>query len=333
MKSPTPSSSVVIVSWNNLRIIRQCLKSLDCLRDNPTVEVVAVDNASSDGTPDVIESEFPHVKLIRNSENLGFAKGNNVGIRHCGGKYVCLINSDVVVPEGCLEKLVQYMEEHPDIGVLGPKMILPDGSVGQSCMGFPTVASWLWRALGLDVLFKHSRRFGAYLMTYFQYDRVADVDVLTGWFWVVRREAMDQVGLLDERFFMYGEDIDWCRRFNNAGWRVVFYPHAEAIHYCAASSSRAPTRFYIEMTRANLQYCRRHHHALAVAGFWLTWWLHQVIRVLGYGITYCVKPSTRSQAAFKMKRSWHTLVWLMGLSAPGAGAGAGGFIPLEGKAD
>jgi GT2 family glycosyltransferase len=272
-----------------------------------------VDNASSDGTPDVVEREFPAVKLIRNRENLGFARGNNIGVKESTGKYVSLINSDVVASQGCLDQLLEYMEHHPDIGVLGPKMIMPDGSVGASCMSFPTVANWFWRALALDTIFKRSRRFGAYLMTYFPYDRLADVEVLTGWFWVIRREAMEQVGLLDERFFMYGEDIDWCKRFHSAGWRVVFFPRATAIHYCAASSAKAPIRFYIEEARANLQYCRRHHGTLAVAGFWFGSVLHEVIRIVGHGVSCILNSSVRDEGSFKVRRGWRCLLWLVGL--------------------
>jgi len=304
--------SIVVVTWNNAGIIRQCLKSLQSISDYPDAEIILVDNASSDGTADIVEREFPAINLVRSRTNLGFAGGNNIGIRKSNGKYVSLINSDVVATQGSLDTLLQYMEEHPDIGVLGPKMIMPDGTVGASCMCFPTVANWFWRALALDVVFKHSRRFGAYLMTYFQYDRPSDVDVLTGWFWMIRREAMEQVGLLDERFFMYGEDIDWCRRFRDAGWRVVFFPRATAIHCCAASSSRAPVRFHIEMMRANLQYCRRHHNSLALAAFWLTSVLHEAVRTAGYGALWLLGKPVREGKVLKVKRSWRCLKWLMG---------------------
>jgi GT2 family glycosyltransferase len=241
--------SIVIVTWNNARIIHECLNSLASVDNTSGLEIIIVDNDSSDGTPELIQNTFPHVTLVRSPANVGFAAGNNAGIRVARGDYLCLINSDVVVPQGCVEKLLQYIDEHHDIGVLGPKMILPDGSIGRSCLRFPTVANWIWRALALDSIFKRSHRFGAYLMTYFKYDRITDVDVLTGWFWVVRRQAISQVGLLDERFFMYGEDMDWCKRFKKAGWRVVFYPEAAAIHHCGASSSKAPSRFYVERTR------------------------------------------------------------------------------------
>jgi len=129
---------------------------------------------------------------------------------------------------------------------------------------------------------------------------------------MVRREALDQVGLLDDRFFMYGEDIDWPKRFHEAGWRVVFYPEAEAIHHCGASTDRAPTRFYVEMNRANLQYFRKHHGWPRVVAFWLMMWLHQILRVIGYGFLYFFRQSDRPAAAFKVQRSFACLRWLAG---------------------
>ena len=307
--------SIIIVTWNTKRIVRECLESLANHTKNPNTEIIVVDNASSDGTSQLIREHFPQVQLCQNDTNLGFARANNIGIRLSTGRYVCLVNSDVVVPAGCLEKMVQYMEQHPDIGMLGPKMLLPQGTIGQSCFRFPSVWNWFCRALALDRLFRGSRLLGGFLMTDFGYDRVTDVDVLTGWFWMLRREALNHVGLLDECFFMYGEDIDWSRRFHKAGWRVVFYPEAEAVHYCAASSSNAPTRFYVEMNRANMQYFQRYHSRFGVFGFWFTTWLHQVIRIVGYGIVYLFRGAGNPEAGFKVKRSAACLLWLMGLKA------------------
>ena len=133
---------------------------------------------------------------------------------------------------------------------------------------------------------------------------------------MVRRIAVDKVGLLDERFFMYGEDIDWPKRFHQAGWRVVFFPGAHAIHHCAASSSRAPARFYLEKNRANIQYFQRHHSKLGVVGFCLAIWLHEVIRIAGYGSLYLLERRGREEAGAKMKRSFACLLWLMRLGAP-----------------
>lgn len=311
--------SIVIVTWNGRKVVAQCLESLKRYEGNKAIEIIVVDNASTDGTVEEIRRNFPFAKLIVNSANLGFAKANNIGIAHSAGQVICLINSDVVVPEGCLEKMTGFLDSNPDIGLLGPKMILRDGSTGQSCMGFPTVWNWLCRSLALDTIFPGSKVFGGFLRTDFLYDRVEDVEVLTGWFWMVRRQALGEVGPLDERYFMYGEDIDWCKRFQKAGWRVVFCPNAYAIHYCGASSSNAPTRFYVEMHRANMQYLAKHHSPAARLGFWMTSWLQEIVRLCGYIVVYATRSSSRAEAGHKIKRSIASLYFLMGLAPPDVG--------------
>lgn len=307
-----PDISVVIVTWNTKKLACECLASLRQSCAALSMEVTVVDNASSDGTAAAIAEQYPEVRLIRNGSNLGFARANNIGIRASSGKYVCLINSDVIVPDNCLETMFRYMERQPRIGVLGPKMRLADGSIGDSCMRFPTVWNWFCRAFALDSMFKSSGLFGGFLMTDFRYDKVMSVDVLTGWFWMIRSEAIGQVGVLDERYFMYGEDIEWCKRFRLAGWDIVFYPEAEAVHHCAASSSQAPIRFYIEMQKANMQYLRCYHKQFALAGFWLAIGLHELMRILGYGTMYLFRASERSSALQKVRRSWACLRWLVG---------------------
>ncbi len=303
--------SIVVVTWNNRNIISVCLDSLLAC-EQPSREIIVVDNASSDGTADFIREKYPRVLLICNGQNLGFAKANNLGIARTTGKLVCLINSDVTVPVGCIEKMSSYMERDSTIGMLGPRMLLTDGSTGQSCMRFPTVWNQFCRALGLDTLFSNSKFFGGFLMTDFRYDRITDVDILTGWFWMVRRAALSEVGLLDERYFFYGEDLDWSKRFHESGWRVVFYPEAEALHNCAASSSKNPTRFYVEMNRANSQYFKIHHGRTARFGFWVATGMHQLVRMMGYGFAYLLSLGRSSEAGFKVKRSAACVRWLMG---------------------
>jgi len=307
-----PDVSIVIVTWNGKRYALECLESLRMLKSKLSLQVIVVDNASTDGTPEAIRRQYPEVELAENSDNLGFAKGNNVGIAMSRGRYVCLLNSDVVVPPGCFETMVDYMDAHSDIGLLGPKMLSPDGGIGPSVMKLPTVWNSLCCALGLHSVFKNSDFFGGYLMPNFPYDKIEDVEVLTGWFWMTPKPALDQVGGLDERFFMYGEDIDWCHRYLKAGWRVVFFPGAEALHYGAASSAQAPTRFYVEMRRANLQYFRKHYGRVRTAGYLLTTWVHELVRIAAYGALYCVKRTQRPDAALKVERSWSCLRWLSG---------------------
>lgn len=305
--------SIIVVTWNNKNIISACLDSLFEADNAANLEIIVADNDSTDGTADFIREKYPQVELICNSQNLGFAKANNLGIRRATGELICLINSDVAVPADCVSKMVSYMQNNPAIGMLGPRMLLKNGTIGQSCMRFPTIWNQFCRALGLDTLFPKSKLFGGFLMTDFRYDRIEEVDILTGWFWMVRREALNQVGLLDERYFFYGEDMDWSKRFHDAGWRVVFYPEAEAYHNCAASSSKAPTRFYVEMNRANSQYFQIHHGRLARVGYWAVTGLHQLVRIIGYSFAYLLSLGRSSEAGFKVRRSAACMRWLMGI--------------------
>jgi GT2 family glycosyltransferase len=313
MPIPQPIVSVVVVSWNTCQLTLNCVRSLENSRKLLSTEIIVVDNASSDDTVEQLRRQFPHVHVIENRENLGFARGNNVGLKLCTGRYVALINSDVVVPEGCLEKMVLYLEENARIGMLGPKMILRDGSIGKSVYASPTVWNWFCNAVGLSSLFKHSKLFANFELADFDYHKTQDVDTLTGWFWLVRSSALEEVGVLDDQFFMYGEDIDWPKRFRKAGWRVTYYSEAGAFHYCGASSDRAPTRFYVEMNRANLQYFRKHHGSFGVLGFWLAMWIQQLVRVLAYCFVYLFRQKQRAAAAYKVKRSAICLLWLSGL--------------------
>ena len=310
--------SIVIVTWNARDFTLQCLKSLQQQDSALSTETIVVDNASSDATADMIRRDFPYVRLVENDRNLGFPKGNNVGISLAKGKYILLINPDVIVSPTCLGRLVRYMEHDPSIGLLGPRILAPDGAVQRSTMRFPTVWNSFCRALALDSLFRGSRIFGGFLMSDFAHDKTMDVDILNGCFWLVRREVLNQVGLLDEQLFMYGDDLDWCYRFHEAGFRVVFYPQAESVHYGGGTTASAPTFFYIEYRRANLQFWKKHHGRLAAFSYLLTVWLHEVVRVLGHGALYCFKGSARHDAGFKVRRSLACLAWLSRSRSGGA---------------
>jgi GT2 family glycosyltransferase len=283
-------------------VVRQCPRE--------SLEVIVVDNASSDGSPDAVRETYPFVKLICSGGNHGFAKGNNMGIRASTGDYLFLINSDVVVSEGCFEALVRYMDAHPEIGLLGPRIIGSDGKVQRSTMGLPSLWNTLCRALALDSLFPGSRIFGGHLMTFWNHDATRPVEVINGCFWVVRRSAVEQVGLLDERFFMYGEDVDWCRRFSDAGWKVVFFSETEVLHYGGASSANAPVKFAIEMQRANYQYWVKHHTTAAVTSFLLISLLHHTVRMLCEIAAYPLRHS-RSLSTHKIKRAFASIKWIL----------------------
>jgi len=303
--------SIVIVSWNTRDILRGCLKAMYAQTKGIALEVIVVDNASTDGSVETLETQFPQVKLIRNSENLGFAKANNIGIRASRGSYVCLVNSDVIVLEGCIENLKEFMDANPSAGISGPKILNPDRTLQPGCRNFPTIWNNLCQALGLNYLFPKSAFFSEPFMKYWAHDKVRKVDVITGCFWMVRREAIDEVGLLDEDFFIYGEDIDWCKRFHNAGWDVVFYPGAEAIHIGGASSGNAPIKFYLEMQKADLHYWRKHHGRIGRAGYLAIILIRQTLRVVFGAIRYITHPSKRESTCFKLKRSLACVRWVL----------------------
>jgi GT2 family glycosyltransferase len=207
--------------------------------------------------------------------------------------------------------MLAHMERCPSVGMLGPKILNADGTLQPSVMGFPTVWNTFCRALALDAVFPRSKLFGGRLMAFWHHDAILRAEVLNGCFWTVRREALERVGLLDEDFFIYGEDIDWCKRFHDGGWDVVFFPDARAIHYGGSSSSNAPTRFYVEMQKADLQYWRKHHSWPAWKLYAAISWLHEVLRVVGQSAVYVFVPSRRARVLPKMKRSVACMQWLL----------------------
>jgi GT2 family glycosyltransferase len=253
-------ASIIIVSWNTRRILLKCLESLAQCQIKCRTEVIVVDNGSEDGSQGAVRRRFPNAKLIENRANLGFAKANNIGIKEATGKYLCLINSDVKVREECIDRLVRYMDANAGIGMVGPKILNPDLTVQDSCRRFPSLWTNLVVAVGLDKLFPKSRVFYGEHMLFFSHDKVLDLDYIAGCFMLVRRETIDQIGLMDERFFIYQEEVDWCKRFWEGGWRISFFPGAEAIHHHGASSSRDPLRFALAQQRSVLLYWEKYYN-------------------------------------------------------------------------
>jgi GT2 family glycosyltransferase len=305
--------SVIVVSWNAKRYLLECLESLTAQRPTRTMETIVVDNGSSDGSPEMVHEKFPGVSLIENGENLGFAKANNIGIRNSKGRYVCLVNSDVKVLESTLDRLCDFMDQNPRVGIVGPKVFWPNGTLQDSCRTFPSLWNNICSSLWLSRVFPKSRFFSGEHMTYFPHDKVCKVDSLVGAFLMVRREAIEQVGLLDEQFFIYYEEVDWCKRFWNKGWQVVFYPDAEIIHYGRASSSNSPLRFSLEQQGTQLQYWKKHHGRAAQIGIVLIIFLRHVIRLLVAALDYLMRPSKRNQAVAAMTESRSCLQRLFSL--------------------
>jgi hypothetical protein len=251
--------SIVVVNWNVRELLRRCLSSVyRAAGASLELEVIVVDNASTDGSVAMLGEGFPQVHLIANDENLGFTKGNNQAIAQSQGRYVLLLNPDTEVVGDALSTMVQYLEAHPRVGVLGPQLLNPDGSVQSSRRRFPTLATAFLESTVLQQWFPHNRVLEHYYIRDRGDDEVQEVDWVVGACLLARRQAIEQAGLLDEGFFMYSEEMDWCRRFKEQGWQAVYLPKAQVIHHEAKSSEQVKPLQHIQFQRSKVLYFRKH---------------------------------------------------------------------------
>ncbi|MNN23643.1 N-acetylglucosaminyl-diphospho-decaprenol L-rhamnosyltransferase [compost metagenome] len=254
--------SVLIVNYNTCRLTMDCLRSVVDSTTTYSYEIIVVDNASSDDSVETIAAEFPDVHLIANQENTGFARANNQAMAVARGRYVLLLNSDTIVQGDTFQTMISYMDEHKELGAAGCKVILPDGSLDKACRrGFPTPSASFYYAFGLSKLFPNHPRFNQYQLGYLDPNETYPIDCLVGAFMMVRQETIQQVGGLDETFFMYGEDVDWCYRIKQAGYGIHYHPATYIVHYKGASSRRKPLKIIYEFHRAMWVFHRKHYKA------------------------------------------------------------------------
>jgi N-acetylglucosaminyl-diphospho-decaprenol L-rhamnosyltransferase len=262
-----PDLGIVIVNWNTSALLRACLASIRASDPSISKRVLVVDNASPDDSAAMVRAEFAEVELIANQQNSGFAHANNQGLLALGfggpnpeaPRYGLLLNPDTVVPFDGFSKVIARADADPRIGAIGPRLVMLDGKLDLACRrSFPSPEVSLWRMIGLSKLFPKSRLFGRYNLTYLDEHQEAEVDCIVGAYMMVRREAIAAVGLLDEVFWMYGEDIDWAYRLKQAGWLVLYYPAVTVLHVKRAASTQNP-RTKFEFQRASLIFYRKHY--------------------------------------------------------------------------
>jgi GT2 family glycosyltransferase len=245
--------TAVVVTYNCHAVVRDCLRSLHDDQRVDSLQVVVVDNASGDGTADLVRHEFPSVVLIESDQNRGFAWATNRGIERAEGAFVLLLNPDTVVPPGGLRLAIDELRRRPNVGVLGCRLVRRDGTLDHACKrGCPTPLAALYYLLRLHRRFPGDARFDHYVAGQLDDDQEGFVDAVNGAFMLVRREALDDVGLLDERFWMYGEDLDWCRRSWHAGWPILYWPGITVTHLKGGTdggrrSPQATRAFYESM--------------------------------------------------------------------------------------
>lgn len=269
------SLAIVIVSYNTRDMLRDCLRSIMPGASRLNLSIWVVDNASRDGSADMVRAEFPHVQVLVSQHNGGYAYANNLALRAvlsaagphpATADYVMLLNPDTVVPAGALDGLVAFMEAQPEVGACGPKLLLADGSLDLACRrAFPAPSAFVYRALGLSKLFPRSKRFGSYNLTYLDPDVQTEVDSVVGACMLVRAGVVREVGLLDEAYFMYGEDLDWAYRIKQYGWKIMYVPSVTVHHYKRASSRQRPFRSIRAFYQAMRVFHRKHYAATTPA--------------------------------------------------------------------
>jgi GT2 family glycosyltransferase len=271
--------SVIIVNYNTFNLTQDAINSIFRSTLKHTYEIYVVDNNSKDSDKYRLKKEYqdnPLIHLIFNDDNLGFSKANNIAMKECSGNYILLLNSDTIVKEDCIDSCLDYISAQDNIGALGCKLLLGDGTLDHACKrGFPTPSASVFYFLKFDKLFNTSKKFGAYTMAYLDDNSVGEVDALTGAFMLLPRTVIDNVGMLDEEFFMYGEDIDWCFRIKEAGYKIIYYPKAITIHLKGQSSKQKRGKTIYEFHRAMRLFYSKHYKSHY--SFIVTWFLYLVI--------------------------------------------------------
>jgi len=232
--------SIIVLNYKSKGLLKQCIKGVKLLNLKLNYEIIVVDNNSQDSSVDMIKEQFTDIKLIVSEKNIGCAGGNNLGIEVSQGKYIMILNPDIAVFEKSIEIMYKFMENNPDVALIGPKLINPDGTTQLSCYKFPSYFVPIYRRLPLGRLPFARKTLKDYLMTEADHNKNQMVDWVLGACMMVRKEAIDKVGLMDERFFMYFEDVDWCRRFWQAGYKVYYIADAEMVHYHQRLSAMNP---------------------------------------------------------------------------------------------
>ncbi len=260
---PTPDISVIIVSWNVRELLANCLRSVFA-QTELALQIIVVDSASSDGSPELVAEQFPQVELLACQENVGFPRGNNLGLERANGRFILLLNPDTIVHGDALARMVSYLQQYPAVGVLGPQLLNDDGSVQSSRRRFPTLGTAVFESTWLQPFAPQ-----AVLDHYYARDvgdgETAVVEWVMGACLMTRQEVVAQVGGLDEAYFMYSEELDYCRRIHEAGWQVVYYPEAQVTHLSGKSSEQAVTQRHINFNRAKLRYFRKYHGRFTAA--------------------------------------------------------------------
>jgi len=259
--------SIIIVSWNVSKLLATCLESIlagsvtvgEPSADKRCVEIIVVDSHSSDDTVEMLRERFPQVRVLAQAENLGFTRCNNIGLKAASGRYVMLLNPDTEVVGDALPRMMDYLDEHPDVGIVGPHTLNAAGTTQLTRRRFPGLGVAFFESTWLQAYAPRSVLDHYYMLDAGSDDAILDADWVQGSALMARREVYDQIGALDEAYVMYSEELDWCRRVKDAGWRVVYVGTAQIIHHGGKSSEQVAARSHIHYQQSKLRYFRKYH--------------------------------------------------------------------------
>ncbi len=307
---------LVILNWNTKQLLLECIESIKKDTKKSSYEIIVVDNASSDGSVAALKDTFKDVKLIENNANLGFAAGNNVGIKQASARYICLINTDIVALDGVIDKMVSHMDANPDIGAMIPKNLNEQMQIRPCARDFPSLRNTFTEATYLNEIFSEIRIFRGKHKPISFFNKNQIVDTIPCSFFMMPKKALDAVGLLDERFFIYSEDVDWCKRFWNAGWKVVYYADAQVIHYGSVSARVSPAKFFIEQMISELQYWKKHHGIIKSFLYRCICILRYSLRIVGSMLLLLLQPTKWNVTRQKTKSFGLSLLFLFTNKGP-----------------
>ncbi|MFW5748743.1 MAG: glycosyltransferase family 2 protein [Chloroflexota bacterium] len=274
-----PDLSIVIVSWNVRGMLLDCLRSIEATRGTLDVQTIVVDSASQDGTADAVRAGFPDVLLLAQPVNVGFTRGNNIGLERAKGRHILLLNPDTVVLDDALRQMVDYLDAHPGVGLVGPQTLNTDGSHQSTRRRFPTVALAFFESTWLQGLAPRAMLDRFYVRDITD-DAIAPVDWLQGSALMCRRAVYEQIGGLDTGFVMFSEEVDWCRRAANAGWRAVYIGTARIIHHGGASTGQVVANKHIYFQQSKLRYFRKHHGRFVSGLLWAYLMAQYLVQIL-----------------------------------------------------
>lgn len=315
--------TISIVNTNNKALLEECLGSIFENTLTISIEVYVIDNASNDGSAEMVGARFPQVSLIKNERRKGYAANHNRALRKSKGRYACILNEDIVIYPKALDKMVDFMDRHPDVGAIGPQILCDDSvTIQLECARvFPTLWTEFCEKTNLSKSFPSSRVFRDTKIRYWPHNDTREVDCLLGACMIVRRETMEEVGLLDEDFFMYGEDVEWPYRIKKAGWKIVFLHEAQVLHYGGQTNQRRPRRMGIEAFNSQYKLFRKLNGRLYAQAYKGLMLLVTVGKILLFSGKFVMnrKQDARERCLEKIKSHGRVMKWIFTNTVPDSG--------------